>query len=64
MIGPSAGEATLDMRAINYFISAFEHRSFTKAAERMHVVQSALSMRIGNLEEELGEALFDRTQTL
>ena len=51
----------MDMRAINYFISAFEHRSFTKAAERMHVVQSALSMRIRNLEEELGESLFDRT---
>ncbi|SPP92919.1 LysR family transcriptional regulator [Bradyrhizobium vignae] len=51
----------MDMRAINYFISVFEHRSFTKAAERMHVVQSALSMRIRNLEEQLGSPLFERT---
>src|SRR5690606_12844974 len=39
-----------------------EEKSFSKAAERMHVVQSALSMQIRNLEEELGSTLFQRTQ--
>ena len=43
----------MDVRVIHYFIGVFEERSFTKAAERMHVVQSALSMQIRNLEEEL-----------
>jgi len=52
----------MDVRAIHYFIGVYEERSFTRAAERMHVVQSALSMQIRNLEEELGAALFERGQ--
>jgi DNA-binding transcriptional LysR family regulator len=50
----------VDIRIINYFISVYEERSFTKAAEKVHVVQSALSMQIRNLEDELGAALFER----
>jgi len=52
----------MEIRALHYFISAYEEASFTRAAERMHVVQSALSMQIRNLEEELGTALFNRNQ--
>lgn len=51
----------MDVRVINYFISVYEERSFTKAAEKMHVVQSALSMQIRNLEEEFDTLLFERT---
>lgn len=51
----------MDMRVINYFISVYDERSFTKAAEKMHVVQSTLSMQIRNLEEEFGTLLFERT---
>ncbi|HEY9278680.1 MAG TPA: LysR family transcriptional regulator [Eoetvoesiella sp.] len=51
----------MDVRVINYFISVYEERSFTKAAEKMHVVQSALSMQIRNLEEEFNTLLFERT---
>lgn len=51
----------MDMRLIHYFMSVYEERSFVKAAERMHVVPSALSMQIRNLEEELGATVFDRT---
>ena len=50
----------MDIRIINYFISVYEERSFTKAAEKVHVVQSALSMQIRNLEDELGASLFER----
>lgn len=50
----------MDIRIIHYFISVYEERSFTKAAERVHVVQPALSMQIRNLEDELGTALFER----
>lgn len=52
----------MDVKTIHYFISVFEERSFTKAAERMHVVQSALSMQIRNLEDELNVTLFHRAQ--
>jgi DNA-binding transcriptional LysR family regulator len=50
----------MDVRIIHYFISVYEERSFTKAAERVHVVQPALSMQIRNLEDELGTPLFER----
>lgn len=52
----------MDIRLIHYFMSVYEERSFAKAAERMHVVPSALSMQIRNLEDELGTAVFDRTK--
>ena len=52
----------MDIRLIHYFMSVYEERSFVKAAERMHVVPSALSMQIRNLEEELGTSVFDRTK--
>jgi DNA-binding transcriptional LysR family regulator len=52
----------MDVRAIHYFIGVYEEKSFARAAERLHVVQSALSMRIRNLEEEMGSSLFERTQ--
>lgn len=37
------------------------HRHFTRAAEELHVAQSALSHQIRRLEEELGTPLFERT---
>ncbi|MGH7005924.1 MAG: transcriptional regulator GcvA [Alphaproteobacteria bacterium] len=42
------------------FESAARHLNFTKAANELHVTQSALSQRIGALEEELGFGLFRR----
>lgn len=38
-----------------------EERSFTRAAERCHVVQSALSHQIKALERELRTSLFAHT---
>ena len=35
-----------------------EERSFTRAAERLHVAQPALSVQVRNLEEELAGAGF------
>ena len=37
------------------------HRHFTRAAEELHVAQSALSHQIRRLEQELGIPLFERT---
>nr|WP_243743631.1 LysR family transcriptional regulator [Brevibacterium luteolum] len=46
---------------MRYTVAVAEERSFTKAAERCFVVQSALSHQIKALERELGVQLFART---
>lgn len=43
------------------FTSVARHRSFTKAAEELHIAQPAVSQQIQALEQELGFKLFDRT---
>ena len=50
----------MDLRQISYFVALCEEGSVTRAAERVHVVQPALSMQIAKLERELGQILFDR----
>lgn len=46
--------------ALRAFECAARHLSFTRAAEELHVTQSALSHRINALERELGVELFRR----
>jgi DNA-binding transcriptional LysR family regulator len=50
----------MDIRQIELFIAAAEEQHFTRAAKRMHIVQSGLSVAIRALEEELGASLFVR----
>jgi len=42
------------------FAAAARHMSFTRAAEELHVTQSAVSQQIRLLEDRLGESLFHR----
>ncbi|GGU94701.1 LysR family transcriptional regulator [Streptomyces albospinus] len=46
---------------MRYVVAVAETGGFTRAAERCHVVQSALSHQVARLEKELGARLFDRT---
>jgi DNA-binding transcriptional LysR family regulator len=52
----------MEFRQINYFIALFEEGTVTRAAHRLNIVQPALSMQIGKLEELIGQQLFERTK--
>jgi DNA-binding transcriptional LysR family regulator len=51
----------MELQQMRYVVAVAETNSFTRAAERCLVVQSALSHQIARLERELGARLFDRT---
>ncbi|MFI9509514.1 LysR family transcriptional regulator [Nocardia sp. NPDC052566] len=51
----------MELQQMRYVIAVAETNSFTRAAERCLVVQSALSHQIARLEKELGARLFERT---
>ncbi|MGW4462798.1 LysR family transcriptional regulator [Micromonospora sp. NPDC004704] len=50
----------VELRHLEYFVAVAAERSFTRAAGRLHVVQSAVSSAISALERELGAVLFER----
>ena len=50
----------MELYQLGYFIEIARQRSFTRAAERLHMAQPALSQQMKNLELELGTALFIR----
>jgi DNA-binding transcriptional LysR family regulator len=51
----------MELRHLATFVAVAEESSFTHAAGRLHLVQSAVSAGVRSLERELGVALFERT---
>lgn len=51
----------VELRQLRYVEAVDRHRHFTRAAEELHVAQSALSHQVRRLENELGTELFERT---
>ncbi len=50
----------MDTAALTAFVEVAQAGSFSGAAHRLFLTQSAVSKRIAQLEEQLGSKLFDR----
>jgi DNA-binding transcriptional LysR family regulator len=51
----------MDLSQLEVFLTVTREGRFSRAAEKLHRTQSAVSQSIHKLEEELGEPLFDRS---
>ena len=50
----------MELRHLRYFVALAKHLNFTRAAAASHITQSTLSHQIRQLEEWIGQSLFDR----
>ena len=50
----------MDNQNLKAFITVAEVGSFSEAADRLYLTQSAISKRIALLEQQIGKRLFDR----
>ncbi|HWO96212.1 MAG TPA: LysR family transcriptional regulator [Bacillus sp. (in: firmicutes)] len=51
----------MDVRQLQYFYEVAKQKSFTKAAEVLHISQPSLSKMVKSLEDEIGIKLIDRS---
>jgi DNA-binding transcriptional LysR family regulator len=52
----------MELRQLEYFVAVTEEANFTRAAQRVHVAQPAVSAQVAKLERELGQPLLDRSR--
>ena len=51
----------MELRHLRTIVAVANHRSFTKAADELHLAQSAISQQLRRLEAEIGIEVFRRT---
>lgn len=54
----------MSLRALRTLVAIARHGSFARAAEAVHLTQSAVSLHVRSLEEEFNAPLFDRSRRL
>ena len=54
----------MSLRALHTLIAIAQYGSFVRAAEAVHLTQSAVSLHIKSLEETFNATLFDRSRRL
>jgi DNA-binding transcriptional LysR family regulator len=52
----------MDIKGLQYFIAAAERLNFTTAAKECYITQTAMSLHISKMEDELGFKLFNRNR--
>ncbi|WP_436524570.1 LysR family transcriptional regulator [Actinoplanes sp. HUAS TT8] len=52
----------MELRHLHTFVAVAEERSFSRAADRLRIAQSAVSRTVQALERELGHPLFERSR--
>jgi LysR family nitrogen assimilation transcriptional regulator len=51
----------MELRQLRYFVAVVDCGSLSRAASMVHIVQSALSQQMAQLEDELGVQLLQRS---
>jgi len=60
LIGGKEKTMNVELRQLSYFLKVYHEKNITKAAQKLHLSQQALSHSIKRLEDEWGHALFVR----
>lgn len=54
------GVTFMDLKQLTYFVTIVDYKSFSKAAQKLHISQPSLSNAIKSLESDLGFQILDR----